>query len=289
MNNGYALTSNGKVSMGYPVADFPPCRLHALNFLAAVKQCGNQDVSLTLTENHLIIKAPKFTVSLERIDDMPTIEPDKPLVPLGQAFIDTLKLVAPFSVEEAKKVVLASLLVKDGCVSSSDSIVVTQAHHGFNLPEMVLPKSFVAALINLDKEVTQFGYSGTSCTIWFADGSWVKTQLYAESWPDIDTILNKKCNPQPLNEDFHKALVAIQPFSKSGNVYFEDGCLRSHRDLSEGASHEVVGIQKGPCFNIKELRKVESFIDIIDFYSHNAAFFFSKDRKTRGAIMGVRG
>jgi hypothetical protein len=166
--------------------------------------------------------------------------------------------------------------------------MLTQAYHGINLPEMVLPKSFVAALLNVGKEVVQFGYSGTSCTIWFVDGSWVKTQLYAESWPDLNKILNVKSNPVALPEGFYKALNAIQPFSKSGNVYFENGCLRSHRDLSEGASYEV-DVMKGPCFNIKELKRVESFIDTIDFYSHNAAYFFSKDNTVRGAVMGVRG
>jgi len=287
IKDGIAVHSNGMTAMGYPIGDLPDCNPHTLNLLSALKLCNNKETSMTLLENKLVIRSGGFSATIECLPDMPTIEPDPPIVPLGQAFTEALGQVSPFSAEGAKKVVLASILAKGGCVASSDSIVITQAYHGCDLPEMVLPKSFVTAILNSGKVITQFGYSGNSCTIWFADNSYIRAQLYAESWPDIDKILNVPSKPQPLPEGFFKAVSAIQPFSKSGNVYFEDGCLRSHRDLSEGASFECVGIQKGPCFNIKELKRVESFMKTVDFYSHNCAYGFGNN--IRVAVMGVRG
>ena len=288
INNGYLVQSNGMTSMGYPVGDLPNVNPHTLNTLAALRLC-NAETSMTVMESKLVVRSGKFSAQIECLPDMPTIQPGRAVVPLGPEFTEALEQVSPFSVEDAKKVVLASILTKGGCLCSSDSIVIIQAYHGCNLPEMVLPKSFVTAILNTGKPITQFGYSGNTCTIWFADNSWIKAQLYAEQWPDIDVILNKKFKAEPPPEDFYKALAAIQPFSKSGNVYFEDGCLRSHRSKDEGAEYNCAGIMKGPCFNIKELKRISKLIYTVDFYSHNCMYFYSEDNKTRGALMGIRG
>jgi hypothetical protein len=136
-----------------------------------------------------------------------------------------------------------------------------------------------------------FGYSTNSCTFWFEDDSWVKTQLYEESWPDVDRILNVACKPEPLPKGFYEALLNIEPFSNGKEsekvVYFENGALQSHRDKAEGACCEVPGIQHGPAFNIKRLRRIEHCVETVDFYSHNAMYAFGPN--VRLALMGVRG
>jgi hypothetical protein len=174
---------------------------------------------------------------------------------------------------------------------ATDTAVMLEFWHGISLPTLILPKALVTVILNTDKKLKQFGYSENSCTFYYEDDSWIKTQTYAEPWPNVDVILNKPSKPEPLPVGFYDALRNIKPFSEGKDlqktVYFVDGALQSHRDKCDGAVCEVPGVRHGPAFNIKRLERIEHCVELVDFYSSSAAFFFSKCGKIRGCLMGV--
>jgi len=248
-------------------------------------------VSITELEGRLSIKSGAFSCFVPCWHEgMPALEPDPASWPISDSLKIGFEMISGFTVDnDKKKIVETSLLLQANSMIATDSAVMLEFWHGIDLPTMTIPKTFVSAIMNTKKSLKAFGYSGNSCTFWFEDDSWIKTQLYEESWPDVSLILNKDCKPEPLPEGFYEALKNIEPFSEGKDtekcVYFVDGALQSHRDKIEGAVCEVPGIKHGPAFNIKRLKRIEHCIQTVDFYSHNVMYFYGAG--VRGALAGV--
>lgn len=287
IKNNRICATNGILSAGAYVEENIEANPHTFKLLKGLQSCS-KDLSMTVDENNITIKSGSLSAKIVNYSgDMPTIEPDSPYASIGEEIRQGFELVAPFVTENAKKVILSSVMLRSGSVVSTNGLSILEFWHGHSkFPTIVLPKSFVGAIINIDKIIESIGFSDKSCTIFFNDKSWLKTQLQAEPYPDVDRILSVASNQQSLPINFYEALKALESFSDSGNVYFEKDCLQSHRNKIEGAVYETPGISHGPCFNIKELRRVEKVIRTVDFYSHNAAFYFGDN--LRGAIIGVK-
>jgi len=290
-NNGRLTASNNVISAGIRTDVDLNSRPHIMHLLEAIRNCPTEFAMTQVDPGKLFVKADKFSAAIPCLpEESPGFAPDAPCAAVSDAIKAGMDIAAPFSKEDAKKVILGSVLLRQNSLISTDAVVIMEVWHGMNLPTLLLPKSFISAVLDTDKSLKELGFSNNSVTFFYDDNSWVKTQLYEEAYPNIDNILNVACNPQPLPIGFYKALVAIEPFSKSGNVYFGENCLQSHRDKGEGAVFDVPGIHFGPCFNIKQLKRIESCIKVVDFYSNNYAMFFGEANsiKVRGALMGVR-
>jgi hypothetical protein len=162
--------------------------------------------------------------------------------------------------------------------------------HGIDLPYgIAIPKIFATTLSKIQKKLTKFGFSQSSATFYFEDESWLRTQFYAEPWPDIRNILDIKCNLWPVPNDFWKAIDAIEPFANEC-VYFDQGLIKTHADSNEGATYECYGIPAGPIYSIKQLKVIRPYAKQIDFMApgiHNNSYMliWYGDR-CRGAIAG---
>jgi len=285
-NNGRLTASNNIISAGIRTDVDLNSRPHIMHLLEAIRNCPTEFAMTQVDAGKLTVKADKFSATIPCLpEESPGFAPDAPCAAVSDAIKVGLDVVAPFSKEDAKKVILGSGFLKANTVISTDGAVILEHWHGFNLPSLIIPKACISAVLDIKKPLAKLGFSNTSVTFFFDDDSWIKGQLYNENWPDTDKILNVKSNPQPLPVGFYKALVSIEPFSKSGNVYFGENCLQSHRDKGEGAVFDVPGIHFGPCFNIKQLKRIEQHMQLVDFYSHNYAIFYGD--KTRGVLGGV--
>ena len=254
-----------------------------------MQRCG-KELAITQQEGKLSIKSGPFSGVVDCMLDLPpSTVPDPPVAAISDTLRQGFEQIAHISIENAKTVVLSSILLRSGSMVSTDAVLILEYWHGFNLPTVVLPKSFVAAVMEIKKPIVSFGFSKHSCTIWFDDNAWIKTQLYDEPWPDVDRILNKESNPLPLAENFFEGLAAIESFSdgKRGErkVYFGNGMLQSHRDNTEGATFEVVGIPFGPCFGIERLKRIKNVVKSVDFLT-SPCYIFGDN--LRGALMGIR-
>jgi hypothetical protein len=292
LHNNQALAYDGVLTAGCKIEESLEICPQTYKLIAALERT-TKDVSITELEGRLSIKSGSFSCFVPCWHEgMPSLAPDPALCGISDVLKIGFDMISAFTVnDEKKRIVECSILLRANSMIATDTAVMLEFWHGLNLPTIVLPKAFVTAILNTNKSLKAFGYSGNSCTFWFEDDSWIKTQLYDESWPDVDVILNKPCKPEPLPKGFYEALKNIEPFSNGKDtekaVYFYEGALQSHRDKAEGATCECAGIKHGPAFNIKRLKRIEHCIETVDFYSHNAAFFFSKCGKVRGAIMGV--
>jgi hypothetical protein len=288
LNNKWAICQNGVIGMGEPIQEDLIAAPNGWLLREALAKCG-EAFSLTQLPNSLSLKAGKFKASIPciPIEDLQSSFPDPLIAPINDAFKISLNAVAPLALDE-NSVVTASVLIDGGTITATDRKVIIQHWHGIDLPpELTLPKSLIKPLLNNPKKLIGFGFGKSSCTFHYEDTSWLKTQFFAEKWPDINSILDKKTNAHNLPEDFYTGLEAVAPFSEDGFIYCDSNLMKSH-ESEEDASYEVYGLPAGPVLNIKQLKMLKPFIKTIDFLvphgNHKMAIWYGD--QCRGAIAG---
>ncbi|MCU6209446.1 hypothetical protein, partial [Enterobacter cloacae] len=89
--------------------------------------------------------------------------------------------------------------------------------------ECVVPRMAIKELLRIKQAPTHISASKNSMTFHYADGCWLRTQLLALEWPNIDTIIERtetgaKC--YPIDPELFNCLEKIKPFAdKMGKVY----------------------------------------------------------------------
>lgn len=293
LQNHWAFASNGILSIAIQTAEDIYAAPHNELICKALSKCGEQFSLTQLDNQRLSIKSNKFKAIVPCIDPLmiTCLPPDPPLGVIDDRFKEAIGAVGVLAAEGAQSVVTASVLMAGASVIATDRKVVMEYWHGIDLPYgIALPKTFVNVLTKCPKKLAKFGFSQSSATFYFEDESWLKSQFFAQPWPDIKAILDKKCNAWPIQPDFFKALDAIDPFSDTGDVYFDNGYLRSHTNENEGASFEIYGLAKGPVISIDQLNIVRPYIKTVDFqapgvYDSSTMIMWFGDN-CRGAIAG---
>lgn len=289
LQNNWAIAFNGILASGEPILeDLIACpNAHLLK--DALAKCG-QNFSITQLQERLSIKSDKFRalVPCVPLEDIDTATPDPIVADINISFIKSIEAVSKIP-EDENRLVTASILLQNGSIFATDGKIMLEHWHGIDLPKIALPKSVINPLTKNNKILAKFGFSKSSCTFYYEDSSWLKSQFFAEQWPDITPILNRKTNAHSLPENFFEAIRAIEPFSDHGVVYFDSNVIRSHPiGTDAGATYEVYGIPKGPIINIKQLKILEPHIKTIDFLVPNGrstmTIFYGE--RCRGAIAG---
>jgi hypothetical protein len=293
LHGNWAIAFNGIVAAGTPIADDIFCYPHNHYLVEALSHC-DETFSLTqLSNDRLSVKSGKFKAIVPCLDPklMQVALPDPQIVGITNEFKKAVEAVGVLADINSDHVLTASVLMNGQSVISTNRKMLLEYWHGLDLPFNVpLPKQFVAALAKQKKNLSGFGFSDCSATFYFEDGSWLRTQLYSESWPDVSRILNRPANLWSIDPNFFTALKAVSKFSEDGNVYLDTNMLRSHNNDLQGASYECAGIPKGATYPIKQLLVMEPYVKRIDWlapgvHDNSYCLVFEGD-KMRGVISG---
>jgi hypothetical protein len=286
-----ASAFNGTLGAGCIIEEDLYCAPHAKTFLNALAKCG-ENYSLTqVDQSKLSIKSGPFKAVIPCIDPsliyFPT--PDQNVAPIDDTLKEALTLIEKIKPENGQRIITLSFLMNGGSVIATDGKILVEAWHGLNLPTNVpIPKAIIPVLLS-SKKLIGFGLSQTTATFYVDDNSFIRTQLYAERWPDISDILNKPSTPIPVPKDFFKGLEAIKDFSDNGMIYFKDGKLQSHDVDGKGAEFEVPEIKNGPVYSAKYLSLLKDMAEKIDFYvpaDRKSMLLSFIGNKVRGILMG---
>lgn len=269
LKNKWAIAFNGIVAAGSPIEEELYCYPHNLMLIEALSKC-DETYSLTQLDNgRLSIKSGKFKAVVPCLDPalMQEALPDPLIAPITNRFKEAVEAVGVLASENAQHILTASVLMAGASVISTNRVMLLEYWHGLDLPPNIpLPKQFVAALVKCKKNLAGFGFSSCSATFWFEDGSWLRTQLYNDEWPDVSRILNREANLWSIDVNFFKALESVTPFVKAdGNVYFNNGKLNSHPDENVGASYELSGIPNDVIYPAKQLAIMKPFVKRVDY------------------------
>lgn len=284
LNNNWAIANNGVLAVGCPISWPSIATPNYSLFAAALSKCGS-DWEIAALKGKLRISQGKFRAFIPCCDPITIILPtiDQPIAGINNNFRTGIEKVSMLANDNGQSVIEASILMNGQSLIGTDRTIIIEYWHGCDLPPgLALPKAFAVALCKINKNLVSFGFSANSATFYFEDNSWIKTQLFSESWPDVNAIMARGSNPQPIPKGLFDAVKTIESFSPDNLVHFDAGILRSHSNSDTGASFEVQGLVKGPIFNIKYLKLIEGLATSIDFFAGNATMFFGD--AIRGAV-----
>ena len=290
LKDNLAVAFNGVLAAGCKIQEDICCAPNNKLLIDALSKCGDNLSITQIDQSKLSIKSDKFKAIVPCINPklLTVAIPDISVAPMDDKFKTAIEAVGVLANENADNVVAASILMNGQSLIATNRVVIFEAWHGLNLPlGLALSKAIVQPLNN-SKKLVGFGFSKSTATFHFEDLSWIRTQLYAGAWPDLKGILDGACNPLAVPVDFWKALEAVTPFSLDGLVHFDNNRLQSHPDENAGASHEVLGLIKGPIFNAKQLKLIQPYAKQIDFAASakNGTMLKFFGESIRGAIAG---
>lgn len=287
--------TDGTFSAGHAVEEELALCPHIGRLIDALNKAGS---SLAITENEngtLLVKGDKIRATVPCIpgSDLPQVMPDPRIATIDDRLKDGFAKLLPLLKAEAERVVEVSILLRANAMSSCNGTVIFEYWHGIDLPpDLVIPKTFAAAVAGCSKTLQGFGFSAKSVTFYFEDGSWYKSQLYSEEWPDVEKLFDYASYPAPVPEGLFEAVKAIESFSKDGGIHFHEEKLKTTYDNYQdrggpvyGATYDVPGLQSGHSFTAKLLKLIEPVCATIDYTSNEDRAFFFDGGNVRGSIM----
>lgn len=293
-----AVCSNGQLSAGHPINEELTTCPHLGQLLTALMRCGK---TLALTETdagRLSVKGEKLRVLVPCLpaEDLPDVRPDNFIVGIDDRVKEALACCVVLSSENGERLIEASVLLGNGdCVGTNGAAMLNFWHGNELPPAMVLPSAFAKAVANTKQALKGFGASWdgfgklSSVTFYFEGGAWLKTQTYADEWPDIAGLFNTQVYYAPTPAGFLEAIEAVGNFEDEGDVYFMDGAMQSSLSADVGAQYEVPGLQGGKLSNSGLWKKVGPWVAGVDLTSHmDRTHFISENGLVRGIVMGKK-
>jgi len=259
---------------------------------AALQSCGKQ-LSLTVEGDVVTVKGDKLLATVQCLppDAMHVVVPDPQAYVIDDAIKAALEVCMKYTREGATLVHETSVLLCANSAYGTDGKAIVEYWHGTNLPDMILPRAFCAAVVKAKSKLVGFGYgNGSSVTFYFDDMSWLKTQLYAEGYPmQARNVLNVTANPLPLPADFVTAVQAVAAFSEDGSFIIEDGKVAAFFQGNESAAeYDVKDLStvRRLRFNASSIAKVAEHMKLADFNTDPDKLLWFGD-SVRGAVMRI--
>jgi len=281
---------NGILSAGHRIEEDISVAPHTQRLIQALERCEGQ-MAMTQLQSGLSVKAGRFkaVVPCHVLNDMPPVFPDPPVAVIDDRLRAGMAAVAPLVSDNAQTVITACARLGPQTICATNRHVVIEYWHGIDLPVILVPKTALKAIEGIKKPLTQFGYSGNTATFYFSDGSWLKTQLYADKYPDIGRVLDKPSDQWPVTPGLYDALRVLKPFTEDSKcVMFSRNLLHTSRtNNTEGGSYELEGIPEGRAFNLEYLLMLEGIAKTIDYAKGDSPLLFFGEN-VRGAVSGMR-
>lgn len=287
MLNHWLVASNGVLTIGTKIEEDLQAFPHTLQLLDALSKVSGDLTIGQINEGCMSVTSGAFNALIPCAAPFDILPPDPQIAVINDRIRDALDSVQVLATDGAPDAVCAAVLLQGQTAVATNRHAIIEHFHGVDLPpNLLLPKASVQAIVKTKKPLTGFGFSESSATFYFDDGSFIKTQLYKENYPDYQRLLNVPTNAFPLPQGFFSAVHAIESFSENGQVFFKKGVMHSHPDSGKATTYKVEGLSDDMGFNSKYLIMLELGIKTADFQPlQRKMFFFGND--CRGCIMGL--
>lgn len=292
IGNKTVIGFDGGLAAGCYIEEVLSCCPQTSLLIAALAKCEDSAISITDQDSSLAIKAGAFRVKVPCLpyDDLAAVEPDPPIATLSDEVKTALRVVMPLAEDGADRPFKCGVLLRANTAVATNGAAILEAYHGIDLPDVLLPKAAVAAIVKQSQPLTGFGFSDNSATFYFANSSFIKTQLFSDKYPDVSRVLDKEdINPFPLPGGFFDAVDKVAQFGDN-QVFLNKGKICSHAKEGEGASYDIEGLPPEPtAFNVTYLKAIREHFRNVHFNvggGNKLTLFFGD--KVRGGIMPIR-
>lgn len=288
--HNWAAASDGILTVANKIEEELSACPNTMQLIDALSKVS-EEVSITqLNLNCLAVSSGAFRglIPCVSFEEVPIYPPDPKIAIIDDKIKFALSSVAMLATENAHNAAYGAILLQAKTAVATNGSAILECWHGIDLPPgIMLPKIAAVAVSKSPKALTGFGFSQSSATFYFEDDSFIKTQLYAERFPNYLSLLEQDgLNPWPIPDEFYKAIRTIEPFSEGGNVYFEEGFIYSNIEKDQASTYKIEGLPEKTGFNAKQLLLVEHAFKSVHFMTEPpAAFFFGEN--IRGLLMGL--
>lgn len=260
MSNGYLAATDGVLTIATPIAEHIFACPHTFLLMAALSKC-TEVMSITQINSETIsIKsgALTFMVPCCHPNEVSISAPNDRWGVIDNRIRDAFTAVAGLAVAGAQSAVHASVLLQANSAVANNGGALLEYWHGIDLPPgLMIPKASAVAVAKSKKNLSGFGYSDSSVTFWYEDGSFIRSALYNDKYPEYAQVFNNQLQLYQVPEEFFKAVKIVAAMNKEGRVYFNNGHIMSSDDDTIASTYQMNGLPDGMAFSAAYLLKLE--------------------------------
>lgn len=249
----YITTYDGIVMYGHKVETGMTACPHYGALLTALKAADGSAVQITqLDPSRLQVKQAGFRTVVPCIADIQQVSrtaPDTPVGMLDGRMRDALETMKSIANKNGETIMESAVFMGNGYTVACDNHMLGMYWHGLGFPDIVVPANFVEAVLRIAKPLVSFGYTPErSVTFYYDDGSFIRSQLYAEKYPEWQRAMPKDFeNCQQLPDKFFDALAKIKPFVKGKSFcYMSENLFHTEQDPDTGTAVDCPGLLDSP-------------------------------------------
>lgn len=294
IKNGMLTASDNVICMGSPIDSELDICLHGGKFKSALEQCGQNFQFTQVDKAAVSLRSEKFRALIPAIENdvIADYMPDDCIADIDDRVKVALDICNNVVQGKGERTYyLCALLRAHTCVATN-GLVAMEVWHGIDLPNgLNIPKRALNAITKVKIPLKAFGFSQNSATFWFEDGSFIRTRLVDQEYPNVDRLYSEfeSATFTPLPSDFYTGIDALDKFIVDDAMYVHENYVATHRSLELGASYYIAGVKGGYCFNPKLWQTVRPYVETVCFLEDRkkpTAFYGSS---MRGLIMGRNG
>lgn len=288
---GWACASNDIVTIGVPIDMNLFACPHFVTFSKALTECEADDLSITqIDAETLVVNSGDMKARVPCVDpsrvEIPA--PDPNIAVVGNGVKAALAACATVTDAEHQNPAFMGVLLQSGSTVGINGHIMLEYWHGVDLPpNLLIPKESATIIGKCKKNMNGFGFSESSVTFWFDDGSFIKSQLLRADYPNYQSLFpSYKLNTIKLHKMFERGVKNIKNFAPEGNVYFFEGTLQTNVRTTDASTFKIEGLPEGMAFSVKYLLTMVPYMEEVYFQKEaKRAFVFTQN--TRGVIMGI--
>lgn len=282
---------NGTMALSSPIDTDIRANPKALLFFRAIEAC-TKEPTLKLTDNgRLIVQSGRMRAQVPCIDNESYfIPPAGNRIKAPKGLPALLKTVAPFIGEDASRPWCLGALFDGPFLYATNNVTMVQMWTALDMPTINVPKFAIDQIIRIGEDPIELQSDGVSLTVYYEDGRWIRTQLFAEPWPLelVNKIIESPSEQKQVPEGFVDTVEKLTPFTegKSSAIYFLGNAMGTGetKDAVDSVVFDLDGIPEGVIYNIHQLRIIGPVATTIDFKSTPCMFY---GENIRGAMAGM--
>lgn len=292
IEGGFVRSYNGTLALCSPIPFDINCFPKADVLFKAIANC-EETVQLSMTPaGKLRIISGGFKALVSCIEESHVhVEPSGERAEVnGDILLKAFKVLEDFIGDDASRPWANGVLISGQSAFATCNVVLAEYWLGFGLPHVVnIPAQAIREVIRINEPPTHLQMDSNSITFHYADGCWIRTQLFSTEWPDLSRVLNQASNPTPIDERIFDALNKLKSFvDKTDKVIFTVGAVSTTVDDKEEGGHvDLPGSMMQGAYTRRMLMMLKGVAKEVDFSTYPQPCMFFGDG-VRGAILGRR-
>lgn len=293
IENGTVRAYNGTLALSSPIACDINCKPKAVPMVNAIARCSETITMSVTPTGKLSIKSGPFRALIECVPEETVqahVMPEGERIEFdGQALLTALKTILPFVGNDASRPWATGILLKGQSAYATNNVCLIEYWVGAQFPHVVnVPRPAVVEMIRINEAPTHAQLTDTSITFHYGDGRWIRSQLFATDWPDVERLLDGESHPKSIPAELFDGLKVVKPFmGKLGQIFINEAFMHTHQDISEGATFDLAWFESGTSFSLDMLLLLEGVAKTADFSMYPSPCAFFGDR-LRGVIGCMR-